>query len=218
MKKKIFTIVALFLVTSTILKAQMFVGGAFSLATSSSKFSAGAVSLDGDKTFSFNFSPKAGYFLNDKFAIGLGFGFGTSKTTTPKELTASGEEEVSKANSWAIAPFARYYFAKSGDLSFFGEATLGFGGGKSEISAGAVTVDGPKTSMIGISVAPAISYDLGKKFAIEASFGGLGFASSTSKETIKDDEGNDVESKDTSSGINLSLDLTSLSFGAIFKF
>jgi outer membrane protein len=217
MKKKIFTIALCMLAASTMLKAQVFVSGSLNLSTSNSKQSLGSVSVDGDKTFEFNFMPKAGYFISDDFAIGLGFGFGTSKTTSPKEITYSGEEEIYKENSWGIAPFARYYFARTGELSFFGEATIGFGGSKSEYSTGGVSVDGPKLSMIGVSIAPAISYNLSEKFAIEASFGSLGYSSFTSKETEQDETG-DVEFKETISGIDFSLDMTSLYFGAIFKF
>lgn len=213
MKKKIFAIAAFMLTISTMLSAQVFVSGAFNLSTTSNKETMGSVSVDGDKSLEFNFMPKAGYFINDDFAVGLGFGFGTSKTTSPKEITYSGEEEITKTNSWAIAPFARYYFARTGELSFFGEAAFGFGGGKSEYSEGGVTEDGPKFSMIGFGIAPAISYNLSDKFAIEASFGNLGYSSYTTEET----EGEDVY-KQTVSGIDFSFDLTSLYFGAIFKF
>lgn len=213
MKKKIFAIAAFMLTISTMLSAQVFVSGAFNLSTSNSKETMGSVSVDGDKTFEFDFMPKVGYFMSDDFAIGLGFGLGTSKTTSPKEITYSGEEEITKQNTWAIAPFARYYFARTGELSFFGEATFGFGGGKSEYSVGGVTEDGPKISMIGFGIAPAISYNLSERFAIEASFGSLGYSSYTTEET----EGEEIY-KYTVSGIDLSLDLTSLYFGAIFKF
>jgi len=215
MKKTIFTIAASMLTFGTMLSAQVFVGGAFNLSTSSNKETMGSVSVDGDKSFEFYFNPKAGYFISDDFAIGLGLGFGTSKTTSPKEITYSGEEEIDKENYWAIAPFARYYFARTGELSFFGEATLGFGGGKSEYSVGNITQDGPKVSMIGFSIAPAISYNLSEKFAIEASFGSLGYSSSsyTSEQT-----GREETYKLKVSGIDFSLDLTSLYFGAIFKF
>jgi hypothetical protein len=72
--------------------------------------------------------------------------------------------------------------------------------------------------MIGVSIAPAISYNLSEKFALEASFGSLGYSSFTSKETEQDETGDDIEIKETFSGIDFSLDMTSLSFGAIFKF
>jgi outer membrane immunogenic protein len=213
MKKRVFTIAAFMLTISTMLSAQVFVSGAFNISTSSSKETMGSVSIEGDKTFEFNFIPKAGYFISEDFAIGLGFGFGTSKITSPKEITYSGEEEIIKENSWIIAPFARYYFARTGELSFFGEASFGIGGGKTEYSEGGVTEDGPKLSMIGFGISPAISYNLSERFAIEAYFGSLGYSSITSEET----EGEDTY-KQTVSGIEFSVDLTSLYFGAIFKF
>jgi outer membrane protein len=214
MKTKIFTIAVLLLFISSMVKAQLFVSGSLSLSTSNSKYTSGTTTEDGDKTFDFNFNPKVGFFLNDKFAVGLGFLFGTSKTTTPvyDEFGAK-TDEIYKLNSWGIAPFARYYLAKTGNLSFFGEGTLGFGGGTTKTTTGSTTVEGPKVTMMGIYIAPALSYDLSDKFAIEASFGELSYSSTTSKQTIAT-----VENKSTTSGINLSLDLTSLSFGAIFKF
>jgi len=85
MKKTIFTIAASMLTFGTMLSAQVFVGGAFNLSTSSNKETMGSVSVDGDKSFEFYFNPKAGYFISDDFAIGLGLGFGTSKTLHPRK-------------------------------------------------------------------------------------------------------------------------------------
>lgn len=54
------------------------------------------------KTTSIELAPNLGYFIVDKFSLGLkpGFGYMNSKTNSFHDQTTS----------WAVGPFARYYF------------------------------------------------------------------------------------------------------------
>jgi hypothetical protein len=67
-------------------------------------------------------------------------GYSYSKGTHPVEDA----EAVTKGHSWAFSPFARYYFAETGDLSFFAEGSVSIGGYKSVYKAGSYSSDGPQ--------------------------------------------------------------------------
>lgn len=71
------------------------------------------------KETSFNFNPKVGYFVTDKFAIGVKAGVGTDKTKV--EGT-----EVEKVNTFDAGLFGRYYFLDLG-ARFKTYAEVGFG-------------------------------------------------------------------------------------------
>src|SRR5690554_1664089 len=60
------------------------------------------------KTSSFNFNPKAGYFISDDLAVGLDLGFGSNKT----EVAGT---ETAKTSTVGIGAFARYYFLELGE-------------------------------------------------------------------------------------------------------
>jgi hypothetical protein len=69
-----------------------------------------------NKHSSITFSPNAGFFLVDKFAAGLRFGYNRNKFT-----------DVFIYNNYSIAPFARYYFlAKEQKVNVFADASYLF--------------------------------------------------------------------------------------------
>lgn len=77
--------------------------------------------------FNMSLSPKLGYFIMDRWAVGAQVGLnvyspeGTNDTQT----------------SWSVGPFTRYYFASNEvdsllrNGAFFGEGSVGFGGDNS---------------------------------------------------------------------------------------
>lgn len=72
------------------------------------------------KTNSFNFNPKAGYFISDDLAIGLDLGFGSNKT----EVAGT---ETLKNTTVGVGAFARYYFLDLGQrFKTYGEFGLGY--------------------------------------------------------------------------------------------
>ncbi len=189
----------------------VFVGGGFNLSTNKIKETYNSDTQEGDKTLSFSFFPKVGYFINNNIALGVGLGISTYKVTTPS--TTYDPEEVYTENSWAFGPFARYYYARTGNFSFFGEGIIGFGGGKSKNTIGSNTTEGPKLFTIAVGVSPALSYNLSDKVSLEAKLGGITYSSASSTSEYNTDE-----HKVTSSGIGLNLGLDDITFGAIIKF
>lgn len=165
-------------------KGDVFVTGMFNVGTTK----------EGDaKTSTFNFSPKVGYFVSENIAIGLGLGFETSENAAK-----------TKTDEFSVGAFGRYYFTPSSQFSVFGQ--LGF-----DVTSSKVTPDGgdsAKSNGFNIALKPGISYFLSDSFAIEATWGELGFNSDKA----------DAEGAEAATEFNLGLNLESIGFGLLYKF
>lgn len=107
------------------------------------------------KTNEFNFAPKAGYFLSDKIAVGLGLNFSSEKT----EDYGTGSESVTKENSFGFGVFGRYYFLDIGNrFKTYTEAGLGYTTAKNETEAGGTTIEGPKVNTIDFNLGLGANY------------------------------------------------------------
>ncbi|WP_343616396.1 outer membrane beta-barrel protein [Flavobacterium sp.] len=103
------------------------------------------------KTNSFEFNPKAGYFLTDKFALGLDLGIGSDKKKK------AGEDEGKNSN-FNVGVFGRYYFLDLGQrFKTYAEAGVGLNTGK-EFEA--------KYSGVGFNAGLGINYFVSNSFAI----------------------------------------------------
>ncbi len=71
--------------------------------------SAGLAGGNGFFYLSGSITPRAGYFLTDRFMVGAGLGLGLSMLRTPQFTGASNDYTLS---SLSLSPFGRYYFAK----------------------------------------------------------------------------------------------------------
>lgn len=81
------------------------------------------ISTGGDSDY-YGFSPKFGYLLNDKFAVGAKLNYSSEKV----------EATNVKTNVFGVGAFARYYFLELDKKRFkaFAEAGLGYGRNKIE--------------------------------------------------------------------------------------
>lgn len=111
------------------------------------------------KESSFNFSPKAGYFISDDLAIGIELTLGTAK-----EEVVGGAE--TKDNIFGARAFARYYFLELGQrFKAYGEFGLGFASYKSEQKAGGFSNEA-KVSGFGAGLGLGMNYFITENFAI----------------------------------------------------
>ncbi|MDR2222988.1 MAG: porin family protein [Flavobacteriaceae bacterium] len=141
-------------------QGNIIVEGAFTISDKTTKPEG---SGDEIKTTNFNFNPKAAYFLNDKFAVGVELGFGKEQ-----------EEGVSvHYNTTYAGAFARYYFLELGKrFKTYGEVGLGYKESKERNVAIAEKQTGIKAGVtVGMNyfVTPklAIGFNLGDIFAYE---------------------------------------------------
>jgi outer membrane protein with beta-barrel domain len=110
------------------------------------------ISTGGEEDY-YGFSPKFGYFLNDKVAIGAKLNYESSET----------ESTDTKINVFGVGAFARYYFLELDQKRFkaFGEAGLGFGSNKTEFE-GVEDTDNSVTADLNIG----LNYFITKNIAV----------------------------------------------------
>lgn len=105
------------------------------------------------KTSSFNFNPKAGYFISDDLALGLDLGFGSNKSETMGTTT-------SDMSVVGFGGFARYYFLDLGArFKTYGEFGIGYATANDKIAE-------VKYNTLGAGVTLGINYFITESFAI----------------------------------------------------
>ena len=144
--------------------------------------------VDDETATSFGIAPEAGYFLSDKFSVGLGVAFNLTK------LPVFGRDV--KTTAFGVNPYVRYFAISKGNFGFYLQGGLSFVSTKADYEGAAAL----NTFYIGIN--PGVSYKLGDKFGLTAAFGNLGYAS----------YGEDV------SEFGLNIDMSSLRFGLHYSF
>ncbi len=178
--------------TSGFAKGDLFVSG--SVGFSSTK--------TGDiKNDQFNVTPRVGYFVSENIAVGVQLGVTSGKDTSSD---GAGGLVETKTSGFEGGAFARYYTTPANAFSFFAQLSASFNSTKTEFDAGGEA----KNNGFGLGVAPGISYFVSDHFALETTFGLLGY-----KTTKPDADG--AESTNT---FDLNLNLSNVMFGLIYKF
>jgi outer membrane protein W len=172
-------------------------------------FLTGSVGIISEKTADQKFSgvlfaPKAGYFVTENIAVGLGLGIQSSKDD-------NGVNTLVKNNEFAVGAFGRYYFTPGSQFSVFGQLGFDITSSKNtrEVTTGPITTTTEsKSNGFNVALAPGVNYFLSKHFALEATWGILSY------KTDKPD----VAGADATNTFNLGLDLTSINLGLTYKF
>ena len=94
--------------------SQFFVGGSFGFSSDGGSITTGSSSVDKNKKTSFDFSPKAGFVLNENFYVGAQLLFNTNKNE-------AADGNYSKGSSFGFSPFARYYALRMNKFSVYGQ-------------------------------------------------------------------------------------------------
>jgi hypothetical protein len=162
--KRLSSLIAIILFTTTILNAQMNTGSKF--VAGSNNFSFGAsnekyvgTTSDPYKYFNINLNTKAGYFLKNRIAIGglIDFGYGKS---------SQGTTYKNSSTIWSIGPLARYY-VEYGKLIPFAEASVNFGMQNSKTEYSATSTIEEKHSVFGIKAGIGADFFLNESIAFE---------------------------------------------------
>lgn len=212
--KKILNLALFLLFIGASANAQFFIGGGFSFSSEggSSKFN--GTSEDKESETLFVFTPKAGYFLNEKFAIG-----GQLIVISSKVPQDNGS--INKGSAFGIAPFARYYALNWNKFSLFGEAELSLLFGKTKTEVNGVSSDGPKATSIGLNVTPGVAFAISDRVELEGKINLFNFG--YYYESEKMESGNYEYTDNTSSfgfgvGMDNVLNTGDFSIGLIIKF
>ena len=148
-------------------KGNVFIEGQLSFESSKETLSAAGNDVSELKISSVNFSPKAGYFVTDDFAVGVQLELVSGKreetTIIPGAPTLV---EETKVGGFGAGVFARYYFLKLGErFKTYTELGVGFGSAKVEDNS----QETAKINTFGAGLDLGINYFVTKNIAI--SFG-----------------------------------------------
>nr|WP_294934271.1 OmpW family outer membrane protein [uncultured Flavobacterium sp.] len=129
------------------------------------------------KTNVFIFTPKAGYFVTDKIAVGVEVMVGSGKEETTDLIANNTDEET--INSFGAGVFARYYFLDLGQrFKTYAEAGVGFGSTKWESNS----VETQKDTNINFGIDLGMNYFVTENMAINFGLANvLGFGSTKSE-------------------------------------
>ncbi len=153
--KKLVVIVCLVIAGMTA-NAQFYLGGSLDFSVSSTN------NNDGDNlesTVGIGLFPELGFYLNDRFDLGLDFGFRVDVTnfeTTNTDKTTS---------SWKFAPYARYSLFQFGGFELLAKGSASIGGSDDSKT---------KSTYLGVNISPILAYNLDSHFML---FTNLNFAS-----------------------------------------
>ena len=163
------------------------------------------------KTSKFNFTPKAGYFVTDKIAVGVELGFGQNKNT----FTVNNEENITKANKFAVGVFGRYYFLEVGSrFKTYAEVGVDYNNTRNENEIAGNKVKMPKVNGFGVNGSVGANYFLSKNIAINFAFADV-IAYNTSKVDV--DGAKSVNEFNTNVNVFNNF-FNSAQFGLTFKF
>ena len=173
---------------------------ASSLAASAQMYVGGEVGLwrdyDANNT-SFSIAPEVGYNLSDKLAIGLSIAYDYNYLGNDK-----------KVNAIKVAPYARYTYAKFGNVNLFLDG--GFGFKTYKVSVDGESGDAQNAWEVGLK--PGLSVNLTSKLSFIAHVGFFGYRDSD--DSVIDS----YRSEYLGNGIGFQLSGNDLNFGLLYNF
>lgn len=147
-------------------KGDIIVEGQLSFASNKETNSFAGADLDETKFSGISFTPKAGYFISDKLALGVELQVLSTKETTTDFTVTPNDVTEEKGAGFGAGVFARYYFLELGQrFKTYAEVGAGFGSIKNEVD----NVETDQTSSFGIGADLGMNYFVTNRFAI--SFG-----------------------------------------------
>ncbi len=114
------------------------------------------------ETTTFQVLPEIGYTLNDSWDLAIALGEDYSKVKDHDALS-----------SFVVNPYARYTFAKTGNVSFF--LNMGFSIKTGDFYSANLGKTYADETEWGIGIAPGVKFDASDKVSLVATLGGLGY-------------------------------------------
>jgi len=150
-------------------EGDVLVEGNFTYDSNSETFSDEDGDIFEEKTSTFQFNPKVGYFITNKLALGVELSVNSSKEEDTDFIADPNVVTETKEKSFGAGVFARYYFLELGKrFKTYTEFGLGFASGNVETTQS--DVDGPlsdfDTSGFGAGLGLGINYFVTENFAI----------------------------------------------------
>jgi hypothetical protein len=166
--------------TAAASNAQFFIEGNLGVNYSSGKNESGDILTAKSSGFGITVSPKVGYWLNDRMAVGIGISYGTQNAKNGEGQ----EEQLTKiANpQFELSVFGRYQLFRKEKFAILAECSMGMRKIGNKIQSNSTTTS-TTTNAIFISAYPILEYDLTERLGIIAicDFFGLGYSYSMQK-------------------------------------
>lgn len=178
MRKGFFFIIALSFVS--LLNAQTFIGGSIGYnqqdGKQTTKVETTTTEIKDNTITDFTLAPMIGYSINKDFAIGFEFAY-SSKVDNDNKTNPT----IKTTETWAVSPFARYYFYNIRKFSVYGQANFNAGGIQQNVKIGDQTNTDPAASYLGVTIFPALQYNLSERVGLYANlnFLNIGYTSLT---------------------------------------
>lgn len=208
--KKLLTLVALCTTVFATSQAQSFVSGAFNYSrnTGDDTYADDSRNNLSNRGSSFGITPRYGYNLNEKWAIGIGIDYYTASY----EYSNTSYTNETNRTMTTFAPFARYTFATVGKFKFLAEGVIGYGIGSTERKTSLAT-DNYDDSKFSIRVAPVVQFAFNDKWSLESTINvvSLGYTSEKSS-------GDGYESTDNNFNLGAGTNVGLISIGALYNF
>ena len=144
-------------------------------------------------------SPGVGYFLTENLAL-----VGQLSISSGKDFVDDGTGGLieTKTSGFGIAAGVNYYWTPASKFSLSLGGNISYSSNKQDFGGGDVT-----SKVIGVNVPLGLHYFVSDAFALTTTWGGLGYSTD-------DNGGNGADKTDS---LSLGLDLSSVSFGLIYK-
>ena len=203
----------------------IFVEGSLSFGNSKRTQTPMGGTIQEDKKSDVSFTPKVGFFVTDKFAVGVSLEVASTKNTTTTTTFGSPSVVTStetKGSTFGAGVFARYYFLNLGErFKTYTELGLGFDSTKDKLNG----VEQDKVSRFNAGLSLGMNYFVTKNMAISFSLANvLAFNSGKTDFPVTDGAGNQIGTDtDKTNGFNGRLNdfnnfFDTPTFGLLYKF
>ena len=156
------------------------------------------------KAFGFSISASYAYAINNNLFLGLGVGYGSNI----REVTATNQNDNdSESKSYQVFPYVRYYKGIGKKIALFIQGEARFSHFENQFNA----LNEGESDNFFVGIRPGITFMLNKNFALETSFGALGYTHT------KLDNGQ-FNTEVTTNSFDLSLNSSNLFFGLNYYF
>ncbi|MFZ4436173.1 MAG: outer membrane beta-barrel protein [Flavobacterium psychrophilum] len=149
-------------------------------------------------------SPGLGYMMSDNLML-----LGQIGISSGSESTGVAGSTDAKTSGLALNAGVRYFFTPADSFSLSLGGVFGYGSVKSNVDPedGSILAEDLKVNVTSLTVPVGFHYFMNDHFAVNATWGGLGYASAKA----------DVDGAEAVNSLNLGLNMSSVSFGLLYK-
>ena len=132
------------------------------------------------KLTTFHVSPKIGFFISPKVAVGFSAGLETRSTLQNRAAPVNGQFDyyitTDKTHSYDAGPFVRIYQAIGSRAAFFGQAAAYYSYGKSKYEGETNFISTSTSKGGGVSIAPGFVFFPSSLIGLEFTMGNIGYS------------------------------------------